>query len=530
MPPRCRVALLYYFWAQMKFRQPSILLFIILLCFAYGCANIVPPEGGKKDVKPPKLIAVSPEDSLLNTRVTKLEMRFDEFVNLANASADVQMSPLLPIPLTVTATGKKVIVKIPDSLLHDNTTYRLSFGNAIQDLHEDNIFQSYVYTFSTGGYFDSLEVTGSILDASTGLPDTGAFVMLYDAADGDSAIVRKKPLYVIKSNMDGSFRLAGLPAHKFRLYALKDANNNLVYDGGEEKIAFVKDVVLPGDTTAEPFILNVFKEIVQVDTTATAAEDSLATIDEERGIKKRRRKEEDLGAEFVYNVLVDTNDNDRKRTVDITKPLKINFSKRVDEINASRVYLSYDSLDIPVETSFSFTKDTAKDQHAFLLNVDWKIDTRYTLKLLKGFAKDSTGADAMPSKYIFRTKSDDDYSKLTVHLHNSYNSPDYLLLINNGNDTAYHKNVTDTMVRLVRLAPAAYTVRLIVDSNRNGKWDTGDLFANRQPETVIPYPSGPVQLKAGWDNTIDFLPPSLGKKAGADKKDGTSPGKRDKPR
>jgi hypothetical protein len=511
----------------MKLRQPGIILFILSLCFAYGCANIVPPEGGKKDVKPPKLLAVSPADSQLNARVTKLEMRFDEFVNLANASADVQMSPLLPIPLSVTATGKRVVVKIPDSLLHDNTTYRLSFGNAIRDLHEDNVFQSYVYTFSTGGYFDSLHITGHIIDASTGLPDSGAFVMLYDATESDSAIVRKKPLYVIKSGMDGSFKLAGLPGNKFHLYALKDANNNLVYDGGEEKIAFVDNIVLPGDTASEALALRIFKEEVPKDTTS-ALQDSLDTVDEERGIRKRRRKEEMVSADFVYNVAVDTNDNDRKRTVDITKPVKINFSKRVDEINTTRVYLAYDSLDIQVEASFNFTKDTAKDQHAFLLNVDWKQDTRYTLKLLKGFAKDSTGADAMPSKYAFRTKSDDDYSKLTVHMDGSYNSPSYLLLINNGNDTVYHKNLTDTMVRLVRLAPATYTIRLIVDSNRNGKWDTGDLFAKRQPEIVIPYPSGPVQLKAGWDNTIDFLPPRPGKKNAIDKQDGTSPGKRDK--
>jgi hypothetical protein len=44
---------------------------------------------------------------------------------------------------------------------------------------------------------------------------------------------------------------------------------------------------------------------------------------------------------------------------------------------------------------------------------------------------------------------------------------------------------------------------IIVDANGNGKWDSGDLLARRQPEMVIPH-KGSILLKAGWENTIDF--------------------------
>jgi len=54
-----------------------------------------------------------------------------------------------------------------------------------------------------------------------------------------------------------------------------------------------------------------------------------------------------------------------------------------------------------------------------------------------------------------------------------------------------------------RLRPASYTFRIIVDKNRNGKWDTGDLLGKRQPEEVMPGPA-PLSLKAGWEHNIDF--------------------------
>src|SRR5690606_35877229 len=108
------------------------------------------PAGGKKDITPPRLLAITPGDSLLNTRVTRIEMRFDEFINVNSPSTEVQMSPLLRFPISVTNVGRRVVVTIPDSLLKENTTYRMTFGKAISDLHEGNVFTNYTYTFSTG--------------------------------------------------------------------------------------------------------------------------------------------------------------------------------------------------------------------------------------------------------------------------------------------------------------------------------------------------------------------------------------------
>jgi hypothetical protein len=292
---------------------------------------------------------------------------------------------------------------------------------------------------------------------------------------------------------------------------LKDRNNNLTYDGGDESIAFIDSIVTPVDTFTSPIALRVFKEVVP----DTAKPDSTMLALGKRIQGRINRTSEN----FVYSVGVDTADV-RKRTFDITKPLSITFSKEVDSINKDRVNLVYDSAEISIEVPFTLDFDTAHEE-LLLLNTKWKEDAVYTLRLLKGFAKDSALTDAMPSRHTFRTKNDDDYGKLHIHLPSKY-AKGYVLMVSNETDTIYMKPVTDTMVHLYKLRPAGYSIRVIKDSNGNGKWDTGDLFGKLQPEMVIPY-STVMQLKAGWENTIDFEPRPPAK----EKPD--SPQKRDKP-
>jgi hypothetical protein len=187
----------------MKILRTRVFLYLLILFVGSGCANIIPPSGGKKDIAAPKLLAVTPPDSQLNVRTSKIELRFDEYVQVAEVAANVQVAPLFKFPVNITAIGRRILVDFPDSLLQDNTTYRISFGNAIKDLHEGNPFSGYTYTFSTGGYFDSLRLDGTIVNAATGLPDTGVAVILYDATASDSVI---SALKVCRESLSGYMR------------------------------------------------------------------------------------------------------------------------------------------------------------------------------------------------------------------------------------------------------------------------------------------------------------------------------------
>ncbi|MDR1585038.1 MAG: DUF2141 domain-containing protein, partial [Prevotellaceae bacterium] len=48
------------------------------------------------------------------------------------------------------------------------------------------------------------------------------------------------------------------------------------------------------------------------------------------------------------------------------------------------------------------------------------------------------------------------------------------------------------------LKPGDYYVRLFIDENGNGVWDTGELASRRQPEQVYYYPKK-LTLMANWE-------------------------------
>ena len=83
------------------------LLFIVVLCVCAGCANITSPTGGKRDKTPPKLVYISPSDSLKNTKVKRIELDFDEYITVSDVSKEVQISPILAIQPAVTGLNIK---------------------------------------------------------------------------------------------------------------------------------------------------------------------------------------------------------------------------------------------------------------------------------------------------------------------------------------------------------------------------------------------------------------------------------------
>jgi hypothetical protein len=53
--------------------------------------------------------------------------------------------------------------------------------------------------------------------------------------------------------------------------------------------------------------------------------------------------------------------------------------------------------------------------------------------------------------------------------------------------------------------PAEFELRILFDTNKNGKWDTGDYWKKIQTELIKPRKEKLV-IKANWDNevTINF--------------------------
>jgi hypothetical protein len=54
-----------------------------------------------------------------------------------------------------------------------------------------------------------------------------------------------------------------------------------------------------------------------------------------------------------------------------------------------------------------------------------------------------------------------------------------------------------------RLAPGHFTLRVIADTNGNGRWDPGEWAERRQAERTWYHPE-PVNVRAAWDVVVDW--------------------------
>ncbi|MES1226201.1 MAG: Ig-like domain-containing protein, partial [Bacteroidota bacterium] len=186
-------------------------LFFLLLIFLVqsivvlpGCANIIPPMGGLRDSLPPRVISIKPADSTKNFTENRIVFSFDEYVEIQDVQKNLIVSPVPKVTPNVERKLSTVIVKLRDTL-QPNTTYTLDFGNSIKDLNEGNILKNFAYVFTTGTYFDSLQLRGKVILAKDASVDTTLTVMLH-ANTWDSAIVKEKHRYVTKVDKNGNFR------------------------------------------------------------------------------------------------------------------------------------------------------------------------------------------------------------------------------------------------------------------------------------------------------------------------------------
>jgi hypothetical protein len=58
-------------------------------------------------------------------------------------------------------------------------------------------------------------------------------------------------------------------------------------------------------------------------------------------------------------------------------------------------------------------------------------------------------------------------------------------------------------VSFTYLNPGKYTLKVVLDGNINGTWDTGDYIYKVQPETVRFFPEE-INIRANWDVEEDW--------------------------
>lgn len=229
-------------------RLTQYLTFLLVLAGLYACASQGQPDGGPYDETPPKFVRANPEPGAINNKRKKISIEFDEYIKLEKASEKVIFSPPQQESPELKVNGHRVSVEYMDSL-RPNTTYTIDFGDAIVDNNEGNPLGNFAYTFSTGPAIDTMEVSGTILNAQDLEPIKGIQVGLHQNLN-DSAFTTLPFDRISRTDSRGHFVIRGIAPGSYRIYALMDGNQNYIFDSKTEAIAYQDSLVIPSTTGA----------------------------------------------------------------------------------------------------------------------------------------------------------------------------------------------------------------------------------------------------------------------------------------
>lgn len=510
----------------------KFLLFISILLFAISCARTGRPEGGPKDENAPLFVTANPPYKSIKFDKKTIKIEFDEFVVLKNLNEQLVVSPPMKNPPLISPQGtasKEIKIEILDTL-KQNTTYIFNFGNAIQDNNEGNQLENFKYVFSTGNYIDSLTTSGSIKDAKLKETPKSVNVLLYkiDSTFNDSIVYKTKPNYITNTLDTTNFKFTNLRKGKYLMVALKEEINDYIFNPITDKIGFYADTLqLPKDSViTKPIILfkenlpyefkrgkEVTKGKIEFGFVGNAKDMKVNLLskvpDTFNSVSKFMVDKDTLNYWFTpietdsLNFIVSNNNVLDTLTVKLRKnkldSLKITTTVRNTLHFRDTFFISSNNPIVKIDTSkiSLFDKDTiavnyktlpSKKENKIAFLFDKKPEDKYNFKALPDAFKDIFGIKNDTLNYNFSTKEIDDYGRITINV-NNINNKNLILEILSGSkqEKVIERKFIATSTKVVfdLLEPGKYTIRAIIDTNKNNKWDTGNYLNKQLAEEII---------------------------------------------
>ena len=598
-------------------RKIISVIIIITGVILYSCANKAQgPTGGLKDETPPKVTRSIPRNGALNFKKKEIQIVFDENISVLKAVENVIISPPQSMQPDVKGNGKVVSVTFLENLV-DSTTYTINFGDAIVDLNENNPLKDYRFSFSTGNEIDTLQISGTLINAEDLNPVSGVIVGIY-REDDDTVFCVKPFLRIGKTNENGRFTIDNVKAGKYKVFALGDINQDYVYQAGENlamidsmvtptfRIEEMKDTVWKDSITVDSvrtyngtrflpdnLVLRYFKEskkrqslvknerkipqafslffnttltnlpeidpvnfdwdgkyilqknltldsltywitdsvIFNIDTLEMIVKynlsdantpvkiksDTINAVMKRPRVNTRAKKTPNSQAVTEANIYKFT--SNLSATFDIYKDINLFFETPLDSMDLTKIKLSQkvDSLLKPLKFKW---KQIDSTRMAFSIDYKWEAEKMYDISIDSAAFYSIYNKCSQKFSNQFKIRSMDEYSSMKVLLA-EFDSTAIIQVLDTKDLVLASKPAARKGVLFEYLKPGDYYLRLYLDKNKNGKWDTGDFLTLTQPEEVYYY-SKKLSLRANWEfeETMNFkVTPLLEQKPTELKKD-----------
>lgn len=138
---------------------------------------------------------------------------------------------------------------------------------------------------------------------------------------------------------------------------------------------------------------------------------------------------------------------------------------------------------------------------------EWRPEVEYSLEVDSAAFTDIYGLVSDKYKQGFKVKSLDSFCSLLFTFEGMAGKNIVACLLDKGDKVVKSVATTDGTAQFFYIKPGTYYLRMLVDNNGNGLWDTGNYDEDLQPEEVYYYPRE-IECKEKWDVTLSWNPKS----------------------
>lgn len=218
--------------------------------------------------------------------------------------------------------------------------------------------------------------------------------------------------------------------------------------------------------------------------------------------EKKRKRNEPYDSIFPVKPLLPN--YDAPQAMDPNRSITIKMPSPLATLDTAAIHL-YSKIDtLWYQAPFEF-RQQENQLRSYELLVDWHPDTEYSFEVDSAAFVDIYGLVSGPYKQGIKVKSLDEYGTLFLEMSGIKDSCAVVVQLLDKSDKVVAQSLmeADGTAQFYYLKPDIYYARAFVDSNGNGKWDTGDYDADLQAESVYYYPRE-IEAKAKWDITLQW--------------------------
>ncbi len=216
-----------------------------------------------------------------------------------------------------------------------------------------------------------------------------------------------------------------------------------------------------------------------------------------------------------------------KNTIDIkdNPELNLSFNKPIQTFDTTLILLKVDSTYSSIP---SFTKQW--NQNRTELQLDLKLKSAFVDSLLEAITiadtliKDSTSSSKNKKRVLtfnaikgaFISVENDTTELKNANFKKPQESPKGVLKVTlnttethfwfqllDKNQKVLYQKANETSFSFSAIKPGTYSIRMLIDTNKDGKWSYGNLLNNEEPEEVVIY-GEPTSIRENWVVELDI--------------------------